>query len=90
MRQLSATTAAQRGGEKPLWSASTEKKTAAAPYVSEADLHSGWQSLQRDLALKTEQLESILKRRKSGVRSMSDLFVCLGEEYTTKLFPFSG
>lgn len=56
---------AQRGAEK---GPQTESKVAMAPTMSEAELHAGWQALQKDLAQKTEQLERILQRRKSGVR----------------------
>ncbi|XP_076463748.1 nesprin-1-like isoform X5 [Babylonia areolata] len=63
VKQLSA---APRGAERGLQLTGMERKAVAPPTMSEAELHSAWEALQRDLALKTEQLESLLQRTKSG------------------------
>lgn len=76
VRQLSIT---QRGAEKGPMSTSTERKIAMAPTLSEAELHTAWQTLQKDLAHKTEHLERILQRRKSGVRPALFQFMCTVE-----------
>ena len=63
MRQLSVTRAKAREGAEPEVGGGAMLPAS----MSEAELHSGWQTLQADLANKTETLERILQRRKSGV-----------------------
>ncbi|KAL8590281.1 hypothetical protein ACOMHN_006397 [Nucella lapillus] len=68
VQQLSVTAPSTRssGADRGAHPSSTETMMRVAPNVSEAQLHSGWEALQRDLARKTKQLESVLQRRKSG------------------------